>query len=931
MRPYSRLAYVLAASLPVGIAASSAASAEPPSLTSVRAFDSRDAMVIPGPGAPGPGAEGRGLRGRDAHMLGTHGAFGRLSRGSAGVAAGARTDDPCSPTTPTPQLIEMHDTLESLDPMQPLDGQFSSPMWVNHPVSDGTLNRWAGQGAPFSSVSDEVLGDNDTRKVRLFANFSPSSGFYFGWRTVLIRENTGPSEFTRLVLRPDASQPLRGGHESWINSTDSTWSSETVSTSSGFISTRLLWGGTNTNPDSSLPLGPIDHYYWLGPPGGPLFTQTKFIGSAPAGFNVGDPVPVVVGAWHRLIHEFDSDNTIRYYIDYLDGQGEFLIGEHAILTTPYLDSVGGNATFEIQGETHYVDNVFAIGYERLLTPPPLACCGGSYTDDIEWLETGLLSAQSPRWTDALSSKASVVQSGGNKWIRQRNIFFDYFFREEFRTSLPPTHAIPGMPFTLCVDAHVSSNNRVIRGVSARATHSSVIGADNLAFRHFIGHSDPNDPGNPFYTPSLYTQINPAFDYTPVGTNPFENIAEVGVDIIEIGPFPSGGAFKTVCTEIDDHHNMIVTVDGVPYGAGLAAFRTGVVRMGFESRNDSGGFNDELRIDNVVLMCEPLPLVTYPNLTLVYLDDLEWAIPNVPPGAQVEDPAAPTRWSSASHVAVRDLGASTRVIEMENVRRDTDAATPGGPGFAFFTQASTELPEVEGSDTRGWVAGGRFMMTDGATTRVWSPSGQDPSSSTLLIVTRLVFSSVTQTFWVLVPHPDDDPDAVPPVVHEPIYIDTGAGLAEAGVGFHEWFRLTIHQNLDGGITFRVNGRLLRDASDAVVFARSLRSVDDANTVRTHSDLRRLSFSSGDEAAAPTGSILYADDVTAWALPCVGDATGDGFVGFGDLSIVLGVFGQSGQDLPGNIAPDADGDGVPDDDVVNFEDLNAVLSGYGAECD
>ncbi len=56
-------------------------------------------------------------------------------------------------------------------------------------------------------------------------------------------------------------------------------------------------------------------------------------------------------------------------------------------------------------------------------------------------------------------------------------------------------------------------------------------------------------------------------------------------------------------------------------------------------------------------------------------------------------------------------------------------------------------------------------------------------------------------------------------------------------------------------------------------------------------------------------------------CAGDTNGDNVVNFADLNNVLSGFGQSGVGLPG----DVNGDGV-----VNFTDLNIVLSNFGQSC-
>jgi hypothetical protein len=58
-------------------------------------------------------------------------------------------------------------------------------------------------------------------------------------------------------------------------------------------------------------------------------------------------------------------------------------------------------------------------------------------------------------------------------------------------------------------------------------------------------------------------------------------------------------------------------------------------------------------------------------------------------------------------------------------------------------------------------------------------------------------------------------------------------------------------------------------------------------------------------------------------CPGDANGDGIVNFTDLNAVLSTFGMTG--APGFTGADLNGDGV-----VNFTDLNIVLSNFGSNC-
>ena len=57
-------------------------------------------------------------------------------------------------------------------------------------------------------------------------------------------------------------------------------------------------------------------------------------------------------------------------------------------------------------------------------------------------------------------------------------------------------------------------------------------------------------------------------------------------------------------------------------------------------------------------------------------------------------------------------------------------------------------------------------------------------------------------------------------------------------------------------------------------------------------------------------------------CPGDANGDGVVNFSDLNAVLSNFGATGSAI---VCLDTNGDGV-----INFADLNAVLSAFGQSC-
>ncbi|MBX3352015.1 MAG: hypothetical protein KF684_03710 [Phycisphaeraceae bacterium] len=85
---------------------------------------------------------------------------------------------------------------------------------------------------------------------------------------------------------------------------------------------------------------------------------------------------------------------------------------------------------------------------------------------------------------------------------------------------------------------------------------------------------------------------------------------------------------------------------------------------------------------------------------------------------------------------------------------------------------------------------------------------------------------------------------------------------------------------------------------------------------------------DEADGPGGTnaepVTMADVAALQALlpvVCPGDTNGDNVVNFADLNAVLSAFGQTGAGIVG----DANNDGV-----VNFSDLNIVLSNFGVSC-
>lgn len=122
---------------------------------------------------------------------------------------------------------------------------------------------------------------------------------------------------------------------------------------------------------------------------------------------------------------------------------------------------------------------------------------------------------------------------------------------------------------------------------------------------------------------------------------------------------------------------------------------------------------------------------------------------------------------------------------------------------------------------------------------------------------------------------------------------------------------VHASYDGGLTWNT----------LTLGAAALGSFN-WNVPNVHTSQARVRVTARD-AAGNTGA-----DVTdvnfRIAGMCAGDANGDNVVNFADLNTVLSQFGQS-QTGPGFLGGDVNGDGS-----VGFADLNAVLSGFGQPC-
>lgn len=846
-------------------------------------------------------------------------AFGAISRGTVG--------------TDGPNQSSMMDGFEGFLPLPAsLANQTTMVTWGG--VSAGVTGRSHvsfARTAPEMGVVSEDAGGNTTQKIRQFVNVAQAPDLFFtGLSYNFAKTNlpTGAPDI-RFLFSANATTPAKLTTENFVTSIDTLWTNEGINVTSGFIVDRVLWGGTNATPDIGLPVGTIPDFYNLGlNPNS--FTTGIFVPLVfPAGHpNAGSNMNVPVNAWFDIIHEARLDGQVGLKINYRDGNGEVLGYTAPGITAPRFDRFSVRGSFESQNRAHYVDNMVVTGEEFVLpVPPPLECVSGQYLDNIEWLNGGALFGQGTRWIDRLSAKATVINDGAqNQTIRQSNVFPDDRYRQENNTDIPVTYATPGSPFVMCTKVKIPAGNVTVRGLNPESLTDG-----DMVTRLYIGREAPPAP----FVAASYIQINGLYDpVDPEGTTtPFDNVAVIGVDVVATGfNWPFDNTYRNVCFSVTDTRAMTVTVAGATIYTGTA-FVNSIDSHWYESENNAFGAGNSMSIDDIDIACATLPNVVLPPFSLVYNDDLEWGIVGVTIGRHDDDgnTATPFRWTSAGSMPIQQgtVDNTTKILCMENLFRDTDPLPPGDPAFALFTQATTRLPNVVASSTRGWATSSDNRLTDGATTRVWSPGQATAFSTTFSLGTRLVFSSVTQTLWYSTPNPafvcpvvSGGPTAI-------VWVDSGTSLASMGVNFNSWYKLSIHKNLGGNHTFRINGTLLRDSVGAVVKPNSLNTCD-GSTLVLSKNLDIIFLSGGDENTAPAGSIHYLDNVRAWALPCLGDTNDDGIVNFNDLNNVLSFFGQTGPNVGGNVAPDADGDGVPDDNTTNFTDLNAVLSGFGVPC-
>ncbi len=844
--------------------------------------------------------------------------------------------------------LSMTDDLENLEILPAiLRFQLGNPIWSDASITG--RNRWLATtvaGRSVGAVTDPVAGNNSIKvRVRAETEFEPEL-FFFGFRYELLRSNTPQ---IRLQLGPGADTPGRLEHDFYYDDAlVNQHTSEPANVGSGYITARLIFGGEcPTGCGGVLPITVYDRAYVLGTdPDSYLtgvFVSCYWQDTAPANASPGDLALVPAATWVRMRWDHAADGRVQLSLNYNDGTGFHVCYDGPFLTGLRFDSLAANGSFTYAGHEAYYDNIAASGVEVVLPYPPTALeCGHSgYIDDAQWLLPGPLKDQNAVWFDALSSKANVDVVNGDYVIRQTTYFADDLYREEFTRTLPDVIATPGNPWLLCEEIRIDGGvdgAATVRGVSLVSFLEN-----SFVTRVAFGHYDPE--ASPPYTDRIFVQHNPAYDpyddhdtESPYVAGPDGNggVARIGgaatigdpnFDYYDTGVSFLHNEARLWCVEVQDDGAMTVMYDGIALVGGdsdvtIDPFATSLSELRHESENQAEGFGDHLVVDDIQLDCGPQCVyVTLPNSPLPYLDPLDWATEGFPMILNDDDcdPSTPFLWDAAPHVLVVETPFYGLSLFMENVARDQ---TQLAPHFTLVEQASTRIPHVTASSTRGYAVGAELRFVDGATTRAWFVGEAGAQEGQYRMNTGLLYSAGTATLWA------QHPDAIDPIVNDPVWIDTGVSLGDLGIAFNQWFRLTIHRNLNGSFIFKINANVLRDSNGEIVRTLPLQSIEGG----VHENLDRLFFLSGDDDTAPAGSILYADQIRAWSLPCLGDIYDDGRVTFADINYVLGSFNQPNPPgVPPNVAPDADNDGVADDSVVNFADLNAALSQYSNPCD
>lgn len=462
-------------------------------------------------------------------------------------------------------------------------------------------------GAPVGGANGVV---NATRAIEIVTGVAQPPGGFFTGANLRFGGQTGEPT---LVLAPTADNNARISAEYYLSTIEQLFTFESAAVFIGYTTGRLMWGGVCNEvfpgdcTSIGIPVGFNPHILSLG------VTCTGFstceFGFArycvdvqgntipgcvpPHGLAVGDLVTPPTGEWCKFVCETTQDGRLRFFLDFLNGAGEVLIVDQGIFTTGFIDRVGSNTSFEVQDAFALIDNIEASGqiFPRPKAPP-LDC---PYLDDMEWLNTGPLRNQNPRWNAELSSGATVIIDGarGRVISQNNNVSSDNRYRREISTFLEPSSA--------------TLSNDLVATVQVRTTGSTVRGFalynnTNLAARVLLGRETLAMP----YEPSVYAQTNPFYDPIddPFGNDPLDNAPVIGADIADTQyDWDNNGVYRTIEMRLSANGVLRVSIDGQRIYTGAGAFASAIDRFAFESENNEFGSGSTLRIHDVTLACD----------------------------------------------------------------------------------------------------------------------------------------------------------------------------------------------------------------------------------------------------------------------------------------------------------------------------------------
>ncbi len=273
-------------------------------------------------------------------------------------------------------LVTVTDSLESASPGA-INGQTTAPLWSDPRITGLTL--WRGTTAPgrAAEFATDAIGGNGSVKAKL-DSVSPIGAYSFGWRAELLTHNSPPR---RAVLAAGLEVSAWIEAEVFVTSAASTWElAATNAVNQGFVARALIGGPCDAYADLNSPSGHCD---MLGLPAGvaapmivgfaphpscatcPSFHLLRYLESAPVGVQLDDPALAPLGAWCRLRIELSPDAYHRFYLDLMDGNGPYLVGELWRGAWAPFDSVQANGTFLSAGSPVYFDNLTASGVLQL--------------------------------------------------------------------------------------------------------------------------------------------------------------------------------------------------------------------------------------------------------------------------------------------------------------------------------------------------------------------------------------------------------------------------------------------------------------------------------------------------------------------------------------------------------------------------------------